>query len=139
MSTGDGPDFRTGVRLGHGGAMTHVRRALGTHGEQRAVEYLIEQGMVVLDRNWRCAAGEIDAILRDGDALVFAEVKTRRSERFGQPVESVQPAKARRLQRLAARWLDESGLHAREVRFDVIGVLVPVDGPATVTHVRGAF
>jgi putative endonuclease len=119
--------------------MTHARQALGAHGEQCAVEYLVGQGMVVLDRNWRCATGELDAILRDGDALVFAEVKTRRSDRFGEPVEYVRPDKARRLQRLAARWLDESGIRAREVRFDVVGVLVPADGAATVTHVRGAF
>ena len=103
------------------------------------MDYLVGQGMVVLDRNWRCDAGEIDAILRDGDVLVFAEVKTRRTDRYGEPVESVRPAKARRLHRLAARWLDESGLRAREVRFDVVGVLVPADGPATVRHLRGAF
>jgi putative endonuclease len=119
--------------------MTHVRRALGAHGERLATDHLTARGMVVLDRNWRCAAGEIDAVLRDGDALVFVEVKTRRGTRFGEPVEAVGPAKAARLRRLAAHWLDRSGLRAREVRFDVVGVLLPPGGPVTVTHVRGAF
>ena len=62
--------------------------------------------MVVLDRNWRCELGEIDLVLRDGHTLVVCEVKTRSALRFGSPLEAVTEAKAARLRRLAARWLD---------------------------------
>jgi putative endonuclease len=119
--------------------MTRAKDAVGAYGERVAVRYLVDQGMVLLDRNWRCGAGEVDAILRDGDTLVFAEVKTRRSGRFGVPAEALVPAKVTRLRRLAAIWLARSTLRPREVRFDVVSVLPQATGPATVEHLRGAF
>ena|SRR5690349_254638 len=119
--------------------MTRTKNAVGAYGERVAVRYLMDQGMVVLDRNWRCAAGELDAVLRDGDTLVFAEVKTRRSLRFGAPAEAVVGAKAGRMRRLATLWLAQSRLHPREVRFDVVSVLPRSAGPAAVEHLRGAF
>ena len=120
-------------------AMTRAKDAVGAYGERVAVRYLIDQGMVLLDRNWRCRGGELDAVLRDGDTVVFAEVKTRRSGRFGPPAEAVVPAKVRRLRRLAALWLAQSRVRPREVRFDVVSVLPRSSGPATVEHLRGAF
>jgi putative endonuclease len=120
-------------------AMTRAKDAVGAYGERVAVRYLIDQGMVLLDRNWRCSGGEVDAILRDGDTLVFAEVKTRRGNRFGSPAESVVPAKVKRLRRLAGMWLAQARIRPREVRFDVISVLPQESGGATVEHLRGAF
>jgi putative endonuclease len=119
--------------------MTRVKDAVGAYGERVAVRYLVAQGMVLLDRNWRCGAGELDAILRDGDTLVFAEVKTRRSGRFGAPAEALVPAKVARLRRLAALWLAQSGVRPRTVRFDVVSVLPQDSGRAAVEHLRGAF
>ncbi|OLB76722.1 MAG: YraN family protein [Actinobacteria bacterium 13_2_20CM_2_71_6] len=119
--------------------MTQAKDAVGAYGERVAVRYLINQGMVLLDRNWRCGAGELDAILRDGDTVVFAEVKTRRGGRFGTPVEAVVPTKVTRLRRLAALWLAQARIRPREVRFDVVSVLPQHAGPATVEHLRGAF
>ncbi len=119
--------------------MTRAKDAVGAYGERVAVSYLVDQGMSLLDRNWRGTAGEIDIIARDGDALVFCEVKTRRGDAFGTPAEAVVPAKARRLRRLAAQWLSTSGLHPREVRFDVVSVRPQPSGPARVEHLRGAF
>src|SRR5690348_6271287 len=58
--------------------------ALGRYGEALAVRYLREQGMEVVDRNWRCEIGEVDIVARDGDCLVICEVKTRRSSGFGE-------------------------------------------------------
>lgn len=117
-----------------------VKDAVGRYGEQRAVEYLVDEGLTVLDRNWRCSDGEIDVIAREGDALVFVEVKTRSTRAFGDPAEAVVPAKAARLRRLAARWLVEhSDQHWPAVRFDVIAVIRRgPDGPS-LRHVRGAF
>ncbi|TFV58783.1 YraN family protein [Geodermatophilus sp. DF01-2] len=112
---------------------------LGAHGERIAAAYLTDSGLRVLDRNWRCRDGELDIVARDGDALVFCEVKTRRAVGFGHPVEAVGSAKQRRLRTLAQRWLAEHDEHAPDLRFDVVGVLVRPDRPALVTHLRGAF
>jgi putative endonuclease len=119
--------------------MGRAKDSVGSYGERVAVAYLIAQGMVLLDRNWRCAAGEIDAILRDGDVLVIAEVKTRRGEAFGPPAAAVVPAKVARLRRLAVLWLAQSRIRPREVRFDVISVRPGRRGAAAVEHLRGAF
>ena len=113
--------------------------ALGSHGERIAAAYLTGSGLTVLDRNWRCREGELDIVARDGDALVFCEVKTRRGVGYGLPVEAVTFAKQRKLRVLAQRWLAAHDEHALELRFDVVGVLVPTSGPAVVTHLRAAF
>ena len=119
--------------------MTPVNDAVGAYGERIAALYLLDQGMQLLDRNWRGPAGEVDIIAKDGDALVFCEVKTRRSIRFGHPAEAVLPAKARRIRRLATQWLAASGGPAPAVRFDVVSVCPQPAGPAKVEHLRGAF
>ena len=113
------------------------RQELGRFGEAYAARHLSERGMVVLDRNWRCDAGEIDLVLRDGRVLVICEVKTRRSHAFGSPLEGVTEAKAARLRRLAARWLAEHHVRPDEVRIDLVGVLAAAGGPPQVDHVVG--
>jgi putative endonuclease len=112
---------------------------LGVHGERIAAAYLSSAGLRLLDRNWRCRDGELDIVARDGDALVFCEVKTRRGLGFGDPVEAVTYVKQRRLRTLAQRWLAAHDEHAPELRFDVVGVLVRPSRPALVTHLRAAF
>ncbi len=116
-----------------------TRNELGSHGERIAASYLTSVGLRLLDRNWRCREGELDIVARDGDALVFCEVKTRRGVEFGHPVEAVTPTKQRRLRTLAHRWLAAHDEHAPELRFDVVGVLVRPSRPALVTHLRAAF
>ena len=120
-------------------AMTTQRQAVGAYGEEVAAQHLQEQGLVVLDRNWRCADGEVDLVLRDGHDIVFCEVKTRRGDRFGPPAAAVTYRKMRKLRQLALRWLAVAGVHPREIRFDVVEVLVPAEGPGQVTHIRAAF
>ncbi|WNV74461.1 YraN family protein [Geodermatophilus sp. DSM 44513] len=112
---------------------------LGTHGERIAAAYLTDRGLRVLDRNWRCREGELDIVAREGDALVFCEVKTRRAVGFGHPAEAVGHAKQRRLRTLAQRWLAAHDEHAPDLRFDVVAVLVRAGRPALVTHLRAAF
>ncbi len=113
------------------------RIALGKWGEQKAAEHLVEQGMEIIDRNWRCPLGELDIVAYDGRTLVMVEVKTRTSEAFGSPSEAVTPRKAARLRQLAAQWLSEHGDRPLEVRIDVIGVLVPARGPWSLDHLKG--
>lgn len=113
------------------------RTALGAYGEGLAARHLTDQGMVLLDRNWRCGLGEIDLVLRDQGVLVICEVKTRSSVAFGSPLEGVTQRKADRLRRLAARWLAEHEIRPADVRIDLVGVLVPRSGAAQIEHVQG--
>ena len=119
--------------------MTTVRQALGAYGERCAVRHLVAQGMRVVDRNWRSRQGELDIVAWDGEVLAFCEVKTRRSDRFGTPAEAVVATKAARLRRLAVEWIQSTGTHADELRFDVISVHAPRSGAARVEHLKGAF
>ncbi len=113
------------------------KQALGAHGEALAARHLVQRGMVVLDRNWRCPDGEIDLVLRDGPVLVVCEVKTRSSTDYGTPLEAVTSAKAARLRRLAAQWVAAHDLRVSDVRLDLVGIVCPYDAPATIDHVAG--
>jgi putative endonuclease len=110
--------------------------AVGEYGERLAVRYLEGLGFTVLDRRWRCAAGEIDVVAVDDGCLVMCEVKTRRSVVAGAPVEAVTPAKVARLRRLTALWLEQQEVSWREVRIDVVSVVLPPTGRARVEHLR---
>ncbi len=114
-----------------------VRQALGRFGEDLAEQFLRDIGFDVVARNWRCPAGEVDIVARDGGTLVICEVKTRRGTGFGAPLEAVTPAKAARLARLGARARHEFGTGPRPVRIDLVGVLVQRDGRIDLEHVRG--
>ncbi|HEX6873653.1 MAG TPA: YraN family protein [Micromonosporaceae bacterium] len=119
--------------------MTRAKDAVGAYGERVAARTLAEAGMRVLDRNWRCATGELDIVALDGETIVFCEVKTRRGQRCGAPVEAVGWAKVRRLRALAAIWLTAHPGARGEIRFDVVSVWPQPAGPAAVEHLRGAF
>jgi putative endonuclease len=111
---------------------------LGESGENLACDELRRQGYAILDRRYRTRAGEIDIVARDGSALVFVEVKTRRSARFGGPHDALTHAKRQRVTTMAADWLARHRIRASSCRFDVVGVTV-ADGRPAVTLVRGAF
>jgi putative endonuclease len=110
---------------------------LGRRGEDIAADHLIDAGLHIIERNWRCDRGEIDIIARDGDVLVFCEVKTRSSARFGHPLEAVSAVKMRRLHGLALRYVHERGIRGVPMRIDVIGILSDREGQR-IWHVRGA-
>jgi putative endonuclease len=112
---------------------------LGRRGEDLAAEYLADTGLVLLSRNWRCRDGEVDIVATDGERLVICEVKTRSGTGYGEPSEGVTPAKAARIRRVAAAWLRTYRVGWAEVRFDIVAVLCPPEGPVTVEHLRGAF
>ncbi len=114
-----------------------ARISLGRYGEDVAERHLVEQGMVVLDRNWRCPEGELDLVLRDGDVLVACEVKTRSSLAAGTPHEAITDEKLARLKRLAELWAQARGIQPPDTRIDLVAVLRPRKGPAILDHVRG--
>lgn len=114
--------------------------ALGRWGEELALAHLTAAGMQVLDRNWRCAEGELDAVAREVDGtVVFVEVKTRAGTGFGLPAEAVGPVKQRKLRVLASRWLAEHPTGRSGLRFDVVGIVRRPGEEPVVTHLRGAF
>ncbi|HEX5739971.1 MAG TPA: YraN family protein [Pilimelia sp.] len=119
--------------------MTSHTARVGQHGERLAAAYLTRAGMVIVDRNWRCRDGELDLVARDGPAVVFVEVKTRRGVGFGTPAAAVDAPKAARLRRLATRYLRHAGLRPPVVRFDVVAILLDRRGQAQVDHRAGAF
>jgi putative endonuclease len=105
---------------GDGGSLANQAR--GRWGERRAATHYQRQGYCVLDRNWRCRHGEIDLVLRRDDTIVFCEVKTRRTTRYGGPAEAVDHRKQMRIRRLAAAWLQVHQVRRVEVRFDVVAI-----------------
>jgi putative endonuclease len=108
--------------------------ALGHLGEERAAAHYRAHGYAVLERNWRCAAGELDLVCARGTTLVVCEVKARSRTTHGHPLEAVTPAKQRRLHRLAAAYLRSQDRRWAEVRFDVASVL-----GGTLHVLEGAF
>ena len=115
----------------------NAKDILGRRGEQLAVEHLQRAGLRILDRNWRCADGEIDIVAAERRALVVCEVKTRSGVKYGTPLEAITRQKRNRLRRLAIRWLVAHGILFDEIRIDVVGVLRSESGEFSVDHVRG--
>jgi len=124
------------------------RRSLGRQGEDTAAAYLEGLGYELLARNWRTRAGELDIIARDGDWLVFVEVRTRRAARggappmLGSPEESVTPRKQMRLVAMSEAYLFELPWHG-SWRIDVIALELwpdggPAGGIARLNHLRDA-
>lgn len=95
---------------------------LGTLGEELACRFLEEKGYQLLEKNWRFSRAEVDIIAKDGDILVFIEVKTRSSEYFGKPEEFVSAQKETLISDAAAVYMEKIG-HEWEIRFDIIAVL----------------
>jgi putative endonuclease len=119
-------------------AATHAqRKALGDFGERVAVQHLTDAGFTVLERNWRCSAGEIDIVASDDRVLVICEVKTRSSARYGTPLEAITPEKACRLYRLGSLWAKAHPEHRRTLRVDVISVGKTRHGWVVLEHLVG--
>jgi ribonuclease HII len=113
------------------------RRATGESGEAIATSYLRSLGWEVLETRFRCRGGELDVVARDGDTLVFVEVKARRG--VGAPSEAVDARKRARLVTAAEAWLAANGGNERACRFDVLEVVFGRNGMAKVNLIRNAF
>lgn len=115
-----------------------TRAELGRSGEAVAEAYLRARRFRIVARNYRCRAGEIDLVARDGEAVVFVEVRSRRGANAGTGLESVTGAKQARVALVAQHYLSRHGLGEAPSRFDVVGIDFATD-PPVVDHVRGAF
>lgn len=118
---------------------TQSRTVFGHLGELLAAERLRREGYVILERNYRCSLGEIDLVAREENVLVFVEVRTRSSEGFGSPLESVDFAKQRKLRDVARHYLRERRPYYQDVRFDVVGIVLKEGEEAQVEIVPHAF
>ena len=113
---------------------------LGVKGEKIAARFLKKQGYKILERNFRIKCGEIDIIAQDGEYICFVEVKTRSSNSFAEPYESVNYMKQKKLQKLAEVWLGTHGSCEALCRFDVVSILLNENcGVQEIQHIKDAF
>ncbi|MDR1713068.1 MAG: YraN family protein [Coriobacteriales bacterium] len=119
--------------------MSTESKLLGSEGEDLACDYLLGKGLKIVERNWRCQAGEADIIAFDNDELAFIEVKTRRGVNAGFPEEAVTRAKRQRYERIALSYLADHRIPTTQVRFDVIAVIVVEPNRAFLRHHYDAF
>jgi len=115
----------------------HLRR--GLLGERAAKKYLKEQGLKFLTANFRSDRGEIDLIFRDGDCLVFAEVKTRSSEEWSRPAAAVNAERRRRLSRCGLDYLRLLKNPAIKIRFDIVEILLADGKVLEIRHLPNTF
>jgi len=102
-------------------SMTRTRQQTGKWGEEQAAQHLLSHGCEVLERNWRCPAGEVDLVVRDGTWLAFVEVRTRRGQRLGTPEESITPRKLAHMVAVAETYVYETAWDG-DWRLDVVAV-----------------
>lgn len=114
-------------------------KSLGDEGEALAATYLKRLGYVLVAQNYRGAGGELDIICRDGDTMVFVEVKTRSSSRYGGAAWAVPPAKRQQVAKVARHYLVANDLDGQvPCRFDVV-LVDAASEPYQVTHIPAAF
>ena len=118
--------------------MSAARQALGELGERIAERWLRMRGWKVVQRRFRSGHRDIDLVVERDSVVVFVEVKARRGDRFGGPVEAVNWRKQRELSRSARVWVDRHGRRNDAYRFDVIGVLV-AGSRVRIRHIPDAF
>jgi putative endonuclease len=116
------------------GKAADSRRALGAAGERLAAAYLTRAGYRIVERNWRCAFGELDLVASLGATLVFVEVRTRRGPTFGSPEESLTPRKRARLARLADAYLATLAEAPATWRIDFVAVDLDAHGRPHLRH-----
>lgn len=115
------------------------RKSKGKRSEDLAARYLEEQGLEILERNWRWRGGEIDLVARDGETLVFVEVRSLFSPPPDlDPIETITPRKIRKIRRSAELYLAQKGLSPPAVRFDVVGIRYYL-GRTEIRHIPNAF
>ena len=118
--------------------MSLTGKRTGKRGEELAAAYLAEAGYRIVERNYRCLFGEIDIVAWEGETLVFAEVKSRRSEAYGTPQLAVGHEKQKKISRIALHYLSEKRLCRSPARFDVVAVMLLSQGPR-IELIRDAF
>jgi len=115
-----------------------MRKELGQQGEDIAARYLKQQGYKILARNYRSRYGEVDIICSQDRVIVFVEVKTRTGVSFGSPEDSITRTKQEHIRKVALIYMESFPQSFKEMRFDVIGILMEDDKPR-INHLIAAF
>lgn len=114
-----------------------IHNEFGRLGEELAVRYLMGKGYKILERNWRTIHKEIDILAKDGKDLVVVEVKTRKTDEYGDPDIAVTKQKQRLLISAANSYISQHNLNV-ETRFDIISIVFKADEPV-IEHIEDAF
>ena len=99
-------------------------KEIGKLGERLAADFLQKRGYEIIDKNFTCPVGEIDLVARDNGTVVFIEVKSRSSNRFGLPIEAVDFHKRRKMVQVALFYMKKNNLSGFGLRFDIVSVLI---------------
>lgn len=116
-----------------------TKRSFGSDSEQLAAHYLQNKGYQILGMNWRCKIGELDIIAKDGDQIVFIEVRSRHTNSTEAAFESIIPRKQSKLIKLAYHYLEAHDLSDADWRIDVIAIAVPGSGEHLIDHAENAL
>lgn len=114
-------------------------KKIGVAGEKLAADFLKRNNYDVLAVNYRCRYGEIDIIAKQGETLIFVEVKTRSSLKFGMGLEAVNYIKQKKIKKVAMSFINEKKVYFSEIRFDVIDIFIKKPRLFEITHVKNAF
>ncbi len=112
---------------------------IGKYGENLASDFLRSNGYFILERNYRRKFGEVDIIAQHGDTLVFVEVKTRKSQKYGTGFEAVNFKKQQQLSRIAQDYICRNNKHDFCARFDVISIIIPNNQQPQIDMIQNAF
>ncbi|MGO4948875.1 YraN family protein [Paenibacillus sp. DRB1-1] len=115
------------------------RKAKGAMGEEAAALFLENLGYRIIERNWRCRSGEIDLIAKQEHIIVFIEVRSRSSSKYGTPAESVTARKIAQVRQTAAVYLHMNGIGEAPIRFDMVSVQLTDEKAVVTDHLIGAF
>ncbi|MFQ5632758.1 MAG: YraN family protein [bacterium] len=118
--------------------MSTRTKKLGDWGEEKAVQYLIENGYTIIKRNFRWARGEIDIVAENDDLLIFIEVKTAASAQMGEPANWVTQRKQKQIAQVAQKFLQDNRIENKDCRFDVIGIMKS-GNTFEIQHIENAF
>ena len=123
------------------GEVDKQKKELGRKGEEIALKFLKEKGYELVARNYRCHNfGELDLVMRDGKYLVFVEVRTKKNTVHGTPIETVDYAKRRQIEKMASLYFTKEKVpEDTYCRFDVVGIVLPSDGKPQIEHIQDAF
>lgn len=115
------------------------RKRLGNKAESLACRFIRNKGLQIIERNFRCRAGEIDIIAKDNNYIVIIEVRSTTNYSFHDPFDSFTPSKIRRLKRLALIWLNCRNKQDAFIRFDIIAIVFNVRSDIEIRYIKDAF
>jgi putative endonuclease len=120
--------------------MSYRGKRTGEKGEELAAAHLAQSGYRIIERNYRCIFGEVDIVAEDDEAIVFVEVKSRRTDAYGDPQLAVGREKQKKISLVSLHYLSERKLRHRPARFDVVAVTWPDGrGKPAIEHFPNAF